>query len=299
MLTVLQKERKTFLDHILANREDDVCRLVYADWLDENYEALGKDLSHRPVTFQIRADFIRKQIRYNNLVCDRAPSCVRVVGTIVSKGELLCDSCREKWDLLFPEDGKGLWVGSGVPTECVSLYDPAEYLPGMSRYAQVERPFHSNAYSDYADALARACPTYPTYRRGFVDRVDCELAYWHRYGKLLAKKHPVTTVVPIDRKPDYIQMFMPPMLSPYYGSRPYVPPENWYCWRTYSPHSSFPDNQPDPSDPSHVTRGIFDIMMNSKKQTAYRSPYLVLYKTLNEAYDDLKSAMLQWALAPE
>src|SRR5213080_3123291 len=95
----MQTDAEPFLQRIRAFPDDDVPRLIYADWLDEQVAELP--LRERN-TARARAEFIRVQIALARLPDDDA----RRPNLLVAERELL-DAYREEWASAF----RGLATG--------------------------------------------------------------------------------------------------------------------------------------------------------------------------------------------
>lgn len=145
---------------ILANPEEDVARLVYADWLDENGQPE-------------RAEFIRvqcelsRQVRHGVDVAWHAQSlanlgCYPADEPAILKWERLAALCLRETDL---------------------LNQIANSSPGLSEWTSVT----------VREVAGNMTPNRPWafLDRGFVEHVTCTAAQWLKYGYEIAATHPV------------------------------------------------------------------------------------------------------------
>lgn len=163
MTTRAELDRQALYAAILADPSDDVPRLVYADFLEENGE-------------RERGEFIRVQVEL--------AKCYGCGGT--GRRRVKCQTNgREEWTEFDCnlgakiERGKG-WVG-GCPAnrrrerELLDAHE-GDWAP------QELGPFAAHSGSVF------------TFRRGFVDAVECPASAWLEHGPRLVREHPLSTV---------------------------------------------------------------------------------------------------------
>lgn len=167
-MTAADLDRAALLLAVCADPADDVARLVFADWCDENGQPE-------------RAEFIRVQLEVARrpLACLKRPQAT--AGAVpLSQCCIVCDVRRRERELweLTNEDGAFL---IGRPDRLA--LDVPDYIG-------------QNAMAGSRGA------NLVLWRRGFADEVRCPLAAWLEHGPRLVREHPITSVRATDREPE-------------------------------------------------------------------------------------------------
>lgn len=147
---------------IIGEPGDDLVRLAYADWCEENGQSE-------------RAEFVRLQIAK-----ERDP----VFHGFLCLPERRCANCRREHGLLSTGrvfDWLGDWTRQMLPGT------PAVWHKGGG-----ECLFYHNRVDDSKLSV--------TFRRGFAEAVRCPLAAWEAHGPEVAAAHPVARVGIADRR---------------------------------------------------------------------------------------------------
>jgi len=172
---------------ILAEPDEDVHRLAYADWLDEQgdparaeFIRVGCELARTPETVEVVEDWPVEVVDGD---------AVRVAGagfgagfgadaavTYALRGDTLTTTRRA----VNPEYKRLC----DRRNELLEAFRPEWILP---------TPFTTQAEWDALDALSP--PGVCTFRRGFVERVTCAGDDWARHGDAVLAAHPVRRVM--------------------------------------------------------------------------------------------------------
>lgn len=229
-------DEAAFLQAICANPEDDTARLVFADWLDEHGNA-------------DRAEFIRVQIRMN---------AISPTGTSIPK-ELL----QEWYELESRANELQRPEWSKCPCPACERYDPYKLAASYGRARASEILKSCPVCQGTRDILTASLPTYvggsdprhesrnPTFARGFIDSVWCDL---DALGKYVAWKftpspwaQAVVSNLPVTRF--RLQGFEPfsgyhswgwsfgensPNALPWFLFEALAPEPFWQTWKGYS-----------------------------------------------------------------
>ncbi len=142
-----------FLRTIIANPKDDTCRLVFADWLEEQGE-------------QERAEFIRVQ-------CDLA--------------RLKCEWQNESWNRakLDCKDWNERLTEGRVRTTCKSCLE-------ITHLRQREKELYPYRVQKWCPLpLSRNGHILRNYHRGFVNFISCDYNYWLTYYKQIQESTPL------------------------------------------------------------------------------------------------------------
>jgi uncharacterized protein (TIGR02996 family) len=166
--------QEALLAAVLANPEDDLPRLVYADWCDENGQ--GE-----------RAEHIRTAARHRDVGYSFVP-----------------------W---FRKSGPPYWgVGSrgnrSLTRRGVTKLLTAEFSGLLLRTTCPWVNPVGAAAADHPEEDARSIITLH-FRRGFLETIICPLADWLSHGPAIVRRHPVARVEATDRRPydDLISSF--------------------------------------------------------------------------------------------
>jgi uncharacterized protein (TIGR02996 family) len=159
---------EAILEAIKADPAEDLHRLIYADWLEEN--------DHPE-----RASFIRHQIaaaRTGQVDCQekRWFSGSTPPGYLVRCGE--CAFCRPMIAAQTIHKTRGLELIGDLPFSCAHV----------AKHPSLEKEEAPNWFVLYL-------------WRGFVTHVTCPMHHWLDHGARLCELHPVEKVVPCDRFP--------------------------------------------------------------------------------------------------
>ena len=159
---------------ILANRDDDTRRLVYADWLEENEQ--GE-----------RAEFIRVQVAIARGCC--GPSCYGPSGMPCEgiRARMECPGCaelrRRERELLYGESGR---------------------LPNWGAWSQ--------PIWDTGILIGRPWMERMDYSRGFVSALTCSWSDWSQHADAILRAQPIERVRPTDWLPmqnGYVRLELP------------------------------------------------------------------------------------------
>jgi uncharacterized protein (TIGR02996 family) len=160
----------SLLRAVCEDPADDFCRLVLADWLDDNGEPA-------------RAEFVRAQVRMTQL------------RSLITDER---DNIGLGWSLPKEQASEMLRLSrceARLLTGSVGLWSAWEGCPGTRAEFLHPHDFHEQRQ---ADAMLRFL-----FRRGFVAEVRCRLADWLAHGKGIIARQPVEAVVLADREPDH------------------------------------------------------------------------------------------------
>jgi uncharacterized protein (TIGR02996 family) len=158
----------SLLRAVCEDPADDFCRLVLADWLDDNGEPA-------------RAEFVRAQVRMTQL------------RSLITDER---DNIGLGWSLPKEQASEMLRLSrceARLLTGSVGLWSAWEGCPGTRAEFLHPHDFHEQRQ---ADAMLRFL-----FRRGFVAEVRCRLADWLAHGKGIIARQPVEAVVLADREP--------------------------------------------------------------------------------------------------
>jgi uncharacterized protein (TIGR02996 family) len=162
-------DRESLLATILREPDEDMPRLAFADWLDENGEPE-------------RAEFIRVQCRLARMPAAPRPlavkkqrAAVRVFPTLRERHRANLEA-RERV-LLVDFPAAPYW---GLPASLTQTHPHREPLSsggaGIRCFGRHVRGVECH------------------YRRGFAERVVCEAADWTEHGPAILREHPVREV---------------------------------------------------------------------------------------------------------
>ena len=147
-----------FIAAILANPDDDVPRLVYADYLDERGDPRG--------------EFIRVQCELAAWPVERCdsiyPGCSVSNGRVVGHDHKCPMAARQSRERELLET----------------------YMPPQSAAFAWSQPIHETGI-----ALGRWWPDVFTFRRGFVESIRCSLSNWLAHGPAILAACPIREVV--------------------------------------------------------------------------------------------------------
>jgi uncharacterized protein (TIGR02996 family) len=165
----MTSDESALLAAVRAAPEQDLPRLVYADWLDDQGQPE-------------RAEFIRVQCEFPRLTdLDRRCPYLNSSGKGKPRwevGECRCAGCR------VTRREQEIWAGFGKPYERARAFGlPANWLVFLS--AETQWVSAGYAPSDGAAVV----------RRGFVADLICPAAAWVRHGDALLAREPVRRVV--------------------------------------------------------------------------------------------------------
>ena len=167
---------------ILTEPDEDVHRLAYADWLDEQGE-------------HARAEFIRVQCELA-----REPEFVKVVGPDRRINRTSVEKGGEWWEV-NPEYKRLCDRRNELLARHAYHWLPE--VPGLRRYAvgrnfgpdYVAVGYHTDApLADGDRIIPLPPPIRVEFRRGFVERVTCAGDDWARHGDAILAAHPVRRV---------------------------------------------------------------------------------------------------------
>lgn len=193
--------RDALLAAVLANPENDLPRLVFADWLEENGEVE-------------RARFIRAQV-----ACEQAVREWGGRGVKRSEGEMT-DDRRAVWlRMVEAADEAAVIFATHGGSFCAPV-GPVQY---RVEYTRTEIRF--------GPRLMASDPPVATFRGGFVELVECRLADWLAHGPALVRAHPVREVRLTDRGPwvgsdghaEWHSVERHPLVEPGYRGRDLLP----------------------------------------------------------------------------
>ncbi len=173
-------DQRKFIESIRADPEDDVVRLVYADWLEEREQA-G------------RAEFIR-------LECDVATFLKESKHRETCRcdgGNNLCTPCRDEDTWL--EFSNRQWELLDILCDDFQLPEITNEL-GSSKGKGRDHDLRLSLTHYHGKPLDHS--TY-VLSRGFVEQVDCPIDWWISHGPALVRWHPVQRVELTDRQPWY------------------------------------------------------------------------------------------------
>jgi len=175
---------------VLAAPDDELPRQQYADWLEENAafdvpcpycsgegcathghgdwskNCNGTGLIRRGNGYAQRAEFIRLQIRQE---AKGVPRC----GEVGPRNAAACPDCQRERELLQPWK---VWEWAG---------DAISRLAGPGSPDCVVESV----------GVARIGSSRVKFRRGFVERVECTLWGWERYGPRVVRESPLRTAL--------------------------------------------------------------------------------------------------------
>lgn len=208
---------------VLASTDDDLPRLVYADWLDENGQAE-------------RAEFIRAQIELAKYPHDersrhfpvclgpRMPDC-SWCELRFRELQLIGDSVSDQPNTVHPQYYK--WIGD-IPSHMVPVRGFGMGADSLPHEQCIRRGFISEVRCSLADWCGGVCPTCDGWafdtlhdeRTGRTDHVACQRC--NQTGRITAigpavvRAHPVERVVLTDCRPMQRQggWSMAPMYTP-------------------------------------------------------------------------------------
>lgn len=156
---------------ILDDPADDLRRLIYADWLEENGQSE-------------RGEFIRVQVELGRLPASQMASCREICKPPDFEG---CPQreLRRREHALIAEHGYG-W--------CDGLLGPDWKTDGSGKAGCTVRVGYFSGERETAEfALA--------FRRGFVAQVRCPLQAWLDHGHAIVRCQPVERVEISDKEP--------------------------------------------------------------------------------------------------
>jgi uncharacterized protein (TIGR02996 family) len=165
---------RAFLDDIIENPDDDVPRLVYADWLTD--QGRGD-----------RAEFIRVQVAAavtGQIDCGRKKKPGPGPANWLPIRCGLCDFCRP--------DRRAFELHRDVNID--TLIGPTAFS-----FA------HTTAHHSLDDDPAGGHVTLYLWR-GFVETVRCPLQFWLDHGRDIVQAHPVRRVEATDKRPGFPAM---------------------------------------------------------------------------------------------
>lgn len=182
---------------ILDHPADDLPRLVYADWLDENGQAE-------------RAEFVRVQVELAKLPDVREASAPRHLppGAIFAPLESVPLTRREVEAVgcLIKRRRELQARERAFLTPAVTKEDLlAETFPGEAAYRAQCRAI--SRYREWVGPAIRIVPTsalfhdHITFRRGFVEKIRCTLDAWLEHGPAIVRAHPVARIGLSDKEP--------------------------------------------------------------------------------------------------
>jgi uncharacterized protein (TIGR02996 family) len=165
---------EALLAAIIANRDDDTPRFIYADCLEEHGQG-------------DRAEFIRVQCEMARLV-EPNMSIVGSKGGIPIRG---CDACRSRWASPLTVDadqaiespqeaGPGMWVYAPTPCRYHLLKRRSDWLLTMS--------FEKGGWTPLSFA------TIMRWDRGFPVEMSMLALFWPRHGDELCRTHPLERI---------------------------------------------------------------------------------------------------------
>lgn len=175
-----------FLADIIEHPEDDVPRLIFADWLDDHDQGNG---------LGIRADFIRAQI--DGAATGHVDCPCKVHEDYQQWGPPLTNLVR---------CGECAFCRPMMVAEAI-FGDPnlIAYLAGDG-FAEAQRLLDTGFYIDCNHhSLAERGDRFPTiwYWRGMISRVKLRPKEWVRAGSVLARTHPVEYVELTGKTPQH------------------------------------------------------------------------------------------------
>lgn len=166
-----------FFDTILEEPDDDTPRLVFADWLDEHNDSLGR--------------FIRVQIELDRIAHRPEEYIWHIKGGKPTQEEN--EELRSKLLELFQTEN--------------AIYD-ARILPMKKGFTD---HFFNYALPEKIKLIYQSIPAYSryfsfrdntiVYRRGFGHTVNTSLSFWMELGYMVCSEHPIRTVLLADRAP--------------------------------------------------------------------------------------------------
>jgi len=195
-------DEPAFLKAILANRDDDLPRLVFADWLDERNGPRDAE----------RAEFIRVQV-------ELAKIPVRTFGPSEGKLELRHEKLRrrekELWATMVDDKSAFAWCkvfgdGTLLHVEGPKVYDRRDRGGADSKVVTVSRGFPELVTCTLADWCGGNCWRCAGSRTNYHDRSqDCPACHGSgarpTIGPTVVAAHPVTRVTLSDREPLHIE----------------------------------------------------------------------------------------------
>lgn len=227
------------LQAILAAPDDDTPRLILADWFEEHGD--GE-----------RAEFIRVQ-------CDIAEAERSPIADLQTCDDEKC-TC---WFMDLRRRERALLAKDGPPIHGV-----------RSRFRQ-GKPDEHQAYRWMG--VAGYAMTWVTFRRGFIDAVECRLEDWLLYGKELLSEHPVTQIRLTDRNPYYVS--------------------NMFTWGDYSVDNGRTDNS---IIPTRILQ-LLPVRKGWSKESHFNetgSGTWVGYRTEQEAWEAVSEGLIAWVKLP-
>ncbi len=165
-------DRNAFLGAIIDNPADDLPRLVYADWLDENAGTVTCERCAGTGNAE-RAKFIRLQCAIGNPIgaCERT-------GEVIGRNKLYkfrcrclpCSLRRKEYELCFPCGVESTWwLEPGVHRSAEALAFQRHENIGDPRLVEITRP------GRIMDWFWQIGPAQATYTRGFISEVRLPL----------------------------------------------------------------------------------------------------------------------------
>lgn len=250
-------EDDPLLAAVLADPRDDLHRLRYADWLEDNSQP-------------VRAGFIRDQLAWEGLDAhpDRDGSvwcknCLRWVygckPTLRCRG-LVCSNARRQRDALARYRSEWKAAALAPVMDLHAAWIRHEVMPRT-----YPRPAQSHPYSwpFRPDAVA--------FHRGFAAMIALPLSAWLEHGPDLLRTAPWEWVGATDRDPHYDE-----------------DDEQYHWWQVD------PDGDPDVPWESELPAGLIPLLMAQPGQGGRFAP---TYPTTAAARDALSAALLAWARA--
>lgn len=188
-------ERQAFIDHILANPEDDTCRLVFADWLEEHHESE-------------RAEFIRVQIALTKTTQYESWECKVCSARPDEDGRI--EHGRGCYRLF--EDGGGFEYAEEtmeyktlqeiIQRLIDKIADPILNLiwPSWNEKEYLTEPILDINVIDRSNPNGKKIGKL-NLDRGFIQSIECKLSDWLQHGPTICREHPVQSVRITDRNP--------------------------------------------------------------------------------------------------
>lgn len=163
MPKLMHPDQAAFLRAIRDNPDDDLKRLVYADWLEENGE-------------EARSDFIRVQVELAAMLAG------------------VPERFHHNLDMLLDPDSRD---DRAFKQRVSALREREQRLIVSIDWAPALPPHW------YARSRADADEEGPSFYLacGFASRVRCTFADWRKYGRAIRREHPVLYVGVTDREP--------------------------------------------------------------------------------------------------
>lgn len=162
-MTTINIEQQELLDFIIEHPDDDVSRLVYADWLEEHHQAE-------------RAEFIRVQIELDKLF-NEDTDWKLCTETSANWCPICGDCCCKNQD-------------EKKNDENCPLHNPYSKHHLWDELKTQEKELRPIDYTHHA-----------TWRRGFVETISCPFKSWLQHGPTIVLEHPIQRVQITDKDP--------------------------------------------------------------------------------------------------